>query len=380
MLSSLPFNRPYTVEKELTYIAEAHGSRHLSGDGSFTRRCHQYIERLTGCERALLTHSCTSALEMAAILLDIKDGDEIICPSYTFVSTANAFVLRGGVPVFVDVREDTMNLNEDLIESAISPRTKAIVVVHYAGIACEMDAIAAIASKYGLAIVEDAAQGIGASYKGRPLGAFGSLAAFSFHETKNISSGEGGCLLLNEKHFIDRAEIIREKGTDRTRFFRGEVDKYTWRDVGSSFLPGEVTAASLMAQLEQISYITSQRRMLWDHYHNLLATLEQGCFLRRPTIPDACEHNGHIYYVLLSEKFDREIILRYLRSENIHAISHYVPLHSSPGGQRFGKAIGSFAHTDRASKSLIRLPMWIGLRGSDQERIVGTLRKALLQN
>lgn len=380
MPNSLPFNRPYTAKNELTYIAEAHSSRHLSGDGSFTRRCHQSIEWLTGCPKALLTHSCTSALEMAAILLDIKDGDEVICPSYTFVSTANAFVLRGGVPVFVDVREDTMNLDENLIESAISPRTRAIVVVHYAGIACEMDAILAVAAKYGLAIVEDAAQAIGASYRGHALGALGNLGAFSFHETKNISSGEGGCLLINEQRFIQRAEIIREKGTDRTRFFRGEVDKYTWHDIGSSFLPGEVTAASLMAQLEQVADITSQRRMLWNHYHHLLVQLEQCEFLRRPVVPRECEHNGHIYYVLLSEKFDRDVILRYLRSENTHAISHYVPLHSSPAGQRFGKAVGSFTHTDRASKSLIRLPMWIGLTSSDQERIVEVLKRAFLQN
>src|ERR1700750_2134763 len=273
MSDRIPFNRPYATGNELAYLTEAQRHGHLSGDGSFTRRCHQWIEQRTGCVRALLTQSCTSALDLAALLLDLKPGDEVIMPSFTFVSTANAFVLRGAVPVFVDIREDTLNLDERLIEAAITPRTRAIVPVHYAGVSCEMDSIVAIARRHDLWIVEDAAQGIMAAYKGRALGAIGDLGTFSFHETKNIISGEGGSLLVSDPDLVPRAEIIREKGTDRGRFFRGEVDKYTWQDIGSSFLPGELTAAFLWAQFEDAEYITRERLAIWDRYHAIMAPL-----------------------------------------------------------------------------------------------------------
>src|SRR4051812_43422481 len=299
MLEYIPFNQVYATGKELAYVAEAQRNRHLSGDGSFTKRCHQWIEQQTRCARALLTHSCTSALDMAALLLDIERGDEVILPSYTFVSTANAFVLRGAIPVFVDIREDTLNLDERLIEDAITPRTRAIVPVHYAGVSCEMDAIMGIAGRHGLRVVEDAAQGIMAGYKGRAPGAIGDLGSFSFHETKNIMSGEGGSLLVNDPELVSRAEIMREKGTDRGRFFRGEVDKYTWQEVGSSFLPNEITAAFLWAQLEESQRITRERLAIWDRYHTMLAPLEHLGLLRRPIVPADCQHNGHMYYILL---------------------------------------------------------------------------------
>ena len=296
----IPFNKPYMTGKELYYIAEAKFGNMLAGDGPFTKRCHQWLEQRTGSAKALLTHSCTAALEMAALLLDIQPGDEIIMPSFTFVSTANAFVLRGGVPVFVDIREDTLNLDERLIEAAITPRTKAIVPVHYAGVACEMDTIMAIARRHGLKVVEDAAQGVMSSYKGRALGSIGDLGAYSFHETKNVISGEGGALLVNDPELALRAEIIREKGTDRSRFFRGEVDKYTWQEVGSSFLPGELIAAFLWAQLEEAERITNDRLASWARYHELLEPLEAKGILRRPVIPEGCQHNAHMYYVLLT--------------------------------------------------------------------------------
>ena len=284
-IEPIPFNRPYATGNEVVYAAEAQRNSHLSGDGAFTKRCHRWIEEQTGCVRALLTHSCTSALDLAALLLDIERGDEVILPSYTFVSTANAFVLRGATPVFVDIREDTLNLDERLIEDAITPRTRAIVPVHYAGVSCEMDSIMGIAGRHGLRVVEDAAQGIMAGYKGRALGAIGDLGCFSFHETKNIISGEGGSLLVNDPALASRAEIMREKGTDRGRFFRGEVDKYTWQDLGSSFLPGDVTAAWLWAQLERAQEITEARISIWRRYHEMLAPLEQHGLLRRPTVP-----------------------------------------------------------------------------------------------
>ena len=369
----IPFNRPFATGKELVYAAEAQRNGHLSGDGPFTRRCHQWIEQRTGCARALLTHSCTSALDLAALLLDIKSGDEIILPSYTFVSTANAFVLRGAVPVFVDVREDTLNLDERLIEAAITPRTRAIVPVHYAGVACEMDSIVAIAERHGLRIVEDAAQGIMASYKGRALGAIGDLGAFSFHETKNIHAGEGGSLLLRDQDLVLRAEIMREKGTDRGRFFRGEVDKYTWQDVGSSFLPSEITAAFLWAQLEEAERITRERTAIWRRYHEGLAPLEQQGLLRRPIVPADCRHNGHLYYVLLPSGLDRQIVLDDLKKNGINAVFHYIPLHSSPAGLRFGRAHGDLSLTTSLSQRLIRLPIWIGLSENQQQRVCDVL-------
>jgi dTDP-4-amino-4,6-dideoxygalactose transaminase len=373
----IPFNRPYATGNELVYAAEAQRNYHLSGDGPFTKRCHQWIEQQTGCARALLTHSCTSALDLAALLLDLKAGDEVILPSYTFVSTANAFVLRGAVPVFVDIREDTLNLDERLIEAAITPRTRVIAPVHYAGVSCEMDSIIAIAQRYNLRIVEDAAQAIMAGYKGRAPGALGDLGSLSFHETKNIMSGEGGCLLVNDPELALRAEIIREKGTDRGRFFRGEVDKYTWQDVGSSFLPSELTAAFLWAQLEQAQRITGERLALWQRYHEMLAPLEQQGLLRRPIVPADCRHNGHMYYILLRSETDRQKVLAGLKENGIGAVFHYVPLHSSPAGLRFGRAHGDLSHTTSLSQRLVRLPMWLGLSEAQQQRVCETLMAIL---
>lgn len=363
--------------KELLYINEANLGNVLAGDGPFTKRCHEWLEHKTGCDRALLTHSCTAALEMAALLLDIEPGDEVIMPSYTFVSTANSFVLRGGVPVFVDIREDTLNLDECLIEAAITPRTRAIVPVHYAGVACEMDAIMAIARRYGLKVVEDAAQGVMASYKGRALGSIGDLGAYSFHETKNVISGEGGALLANNHALATRAEIIREKGTDRSRFFRGEVDKYTWQEVGSSFLPGELTAAFLWAQLEEAERITNQRMAIWQRYNELMEPLEQKGQLRRPIVPESCKHNAHMFYVLLDPDIDRQKLIADLKKNDIYSVFHYVPLHSSPGGLRYGRANGNLKVTIRQSKRLIRLPLWVGMSCEQQEHVFDALRNAI---
>lgn len=377
MTEKIQFNRPFMTGRELHYIAEAKFGNMLAGDGPFTKRCHEWLEHKCGCERALLTHSCTAALEMAALLLDIQPGDEVIMPSYTFVSTANAFVLRGGVPVFVDIREDTLNLDERLIEAAITPRTRAIVPVHYAGVACEMDAIMAVAKRHGLRVVEDAAQGVMASYKGRVLGSIGDLGAYSFHETKNVISGEGGALLVNDSALAIRAEIIREKGTDRSRFFRGEVDKYTWQEVGSSFLPGELVAAFLWAQLEEANSITRRRLAIWQRYHELVEPLEQKGLLRRPIVPADCQHNAHMYYVLLAPDVDRQVVLSELKKHEIYSVFHYVPLHSSPGGLRYGRAHGELEVTVRQSERLVRLPLWVGLSAEQQECIVEVLRKAL---
>lgn len=373
----IQFNRPYMTGKELYYIAEAKFGNMLAGDGPFTKRCHQWLEQRSKCNKALLSHSCTAALEMAALLLDIQPGDEVIMPSYTFVSTANAFVLRGGVPVFVDIREDTLNLDERLIDAAITPRTKAIAPVHYAGVACEMDSIMDLARRHGLKVVEDAAQGVMATYKGRALGSIGDLGAFSFHETKNVISGEGGALLVNDPALSLRAEIIREKGTDRSRFFRGEVDKYTWQEVGSSFLPGELIAAFLWAQLEDAEFITQNRLTSWNRYHTALAPLEAQGMLRRPIVPANCQHNAHMYYVLLAPGIDRQDVLAALKRQNIYSVFHYVPLHSSPAGKRYGRVHGSMEVTNMQSERLIRLPLWVGLTPEQQDRIVDVLGQAV---
>lgn len=374
---TIPFNWPHMTGKELYYIAEAHFNGRLAGDGPFTKRCHGWLEERTGCKKALLTHSCTASLEMAALLLNIEPGDEIIMPSYTFVSTANAFVLRGGVPVFVDIREDTLNLNEHLIEEAITERTRAITAVHYAGVSCEMDTIMAISERHGLKVVEDAAQGVMANYKGRALGSIGDLGAYSFHETKNVISGEGGALLVNDQSLAVRAEIIREKGTDRSRFFRGEVDKYTWQEVGSSFLPGELIAAFLWAQLEEADRITKERLETWQHYHELLLPLERKGAIRRPVIPVECQHNAHMYYVILAPEIDRQKVLSALKEHEISSVFHYVPLHSSPAGRRYGKVHGELDVTDKQSERLIRLPLWVGLTQKQQVKIVDTLAHAV---
>ncbi len=374
---SIPFNRPYMTGKELHYIAQAHAGGHLAGDGPFTALCHGWLESRVGAPRALLTHSCTAALEMAALLLDLEPGDEIIMPSYTFVSTANAFVLRGAVPVFVDVRADTFNLDERLVEDALTSRTRAIVPVHYAGVGCEMDELMRIASEHGLRVVEDAAQGVMARYKGRSLGAIGHLGAYSFHETKNVICGEGGALIVNDKQFSLEAEIIREKGTDRSRFYRGEVDKYTWQSRGSSFLPSELTAGFLWAQLEEADRLTSHRLALWNRYNALLAPMESRGLLRRPVIPAECSHNAHMFQVLVSPEIDRQAVLQRLKDEGVGAVFHYVPLHASPAGRTFGRAHGNLSVTQDISARLIRLPLWIGITESEQSYVVAALQEAL---
>lgn len=355
--------------KELWYVAQAHANGHLAGDGSFTKKCNAWLEARTGASKALLTHSCTAALEIAAILADVQPGDEVIMPSYTFVSTANAFVLRGAVPVFVDIRPDTLNIDETQIEAAISGKTKAIVPVHYAGVGCEMDTIMAIAEKYGLLVIEDAAQGLIASYKGRPLGSFGHLSALSFHETKNVISGEGGALLVNDPRFIERAEIIREKGTNRSRFFRGQVDKYTWVDLGSSYLPSELIAAFLWAQMEEADTITRERLAIWNIYHQWLNEPEKSGRIRRPIVPSHCAHNAHMYYLLLNDGKERSAFIERLRKVGINPVFHYVPLHSSPAGQRFARTHGDMSNTDDIAGRLVRLPLWLGLQDQQAEVI-----------
>jgi len=357
----VPFNKPYMTGKELAYISQAHANGHLAGDGPFTKKCNHWLEQRIGCPKALLTHSGTAALEMAAILANIGPGDEVIMPSYTFVSTANAFVLRGGVPVFVDIRSDTMNIDETKIEAAITDRTRAIVPVHYAGVSCEMDAIMAIAERRNLLVIEDAAHGLLSSYRGRQLGGIGHFAALSFHETKNIISGEGGALLINDPRFVERAEIIREKGTDRSRFFRGEVDKYTWVDIGSSFLPSELIAAFLFAQMEASDDITGRRIAIWNTYHDTLAALEDQGIVRRPVIPGHCRHNAHMYYLLLSDEGRRGRFIANLKKSGIHPVFHYVPLHDSPAGRHYGRVHGDMSVTNAMSARLVRLPLWIGL-------------------
>ncbi len=369
----IPFNLPHMTGQELRYIADAHANGCLAGDGPFTRRCHAWLEEQTGCNKALLTHSCTAALEMSALLLDIQVGDEIIMPSYTFVSTANAFVLRGGVPVFIDVHEDTLNMDEAHIEKAITKKTKVIVPVHYAGVACAMDAIMDIARRYRIKVVEDAAQGVMSRYQHRALGSIGDLGAYSFHETKNIISGEGGALLVNDAELALRAEIIREKGTNRSRFFRGEVDKYTWQEVGSSFLPGELIAAFLWAQLEQAQQITQTRLTSWQYYHTILEPLEKQGIIHRPTIPEECQHNAHMYYVLLPPWIDRQMVLDEFKRNDIWSVFHYVPLHSSVAGQKYGRTHGELTVTNRQAARLIRLPLWVGIREEQQNRVVQVL-------
>ncbi len=347
--------------RELVYIREAHASGHLSGGGPFTKKCEAWLKKKTNSQKALLTHSCTAALEIAAILSGIHKGDEIIMPSYAFVSTANAFVLRGGVPVFVDIRPDTLNMDEKKIELAITRKTKAIVALHYGGISCEMGPILLLAKKRGLLVIEDAAQGILGSYKGSMLGGLGDFGVFSFHETKSVMSGEGGALLVHDKRFIERAEIIREKGTDRSQFLRGQTDKYTWRDIGSSYLPSDIIAAFLLAQLEMASPIIKKRMALWDQYHAAFYGLERKEKLRRPVVPSYCKHNAHLYYLLLPTKAKRDRFIREMNRCGINTVFHYVPLHSSPAGRRFGYAPMPMKYTEDLSARLVRLPLWIGM-------------------
>ncbi|MGH8061445.1 MAG: dTDP-4-amino-4,6-dideoxygalactose transaminase [Pseudoxanthomonas sp.] len=358
---NIPFNKPYMTGRELSCIAQAHANGHLSGDGQFTKYCNAWLEKNTGAYRALLTTSCTAALEMAALLLELEPGDEVIMPSFTFVSTANAFVLRGAVPVFVDIRADTLNIDDARIEAAITPRTRAICVVHYAGVACEMDEIMRIARQHGLAVVEDAAQAIMSTYKGASLGVIGDLGALSFHETKNIIAGEGGALLCRDERYVERAEIIREKGTNRSRFFRGQVDKYTWVDQGSSYLPGEISAAFLSAQMEAATELTARRLSLWDRYHAWALGHEQDGLLRRPTVPAHCGHNAHMYYLLLPSAQHRSAFIERMKAAGIHVVFHYVPLHSSPAGLKYGRVADELPLTDDLSARLVRMPLWLGV-------------------
>jgi len=373
---TIPFNKPYMTGKELWYISQAHASGHLAGDGQFTKKCSRWLEQRIGCQKALLTHSCTAALEMAAILANVQPGDEVIMPSYTFVSTANAFVLRGAIPVFVDIRSDTLNIDETKIEAAITPRTRVIVPVHYAGVGCEMDAIMGIARRNNLLVIEDAAQGIMSTYKGRPLGSIGHMAALSFHETKNIISGEGGALLINDPRFVERAEIIREKGTNRSQFFRGQVDKYTWTDYGSSYLPSELVSAFLWAQMEEADPITRRRLDLWDTYHRFLERAEKSNNIRRPIVPIGCTHNAHMYYLLLPDLERRTRFINRLKEASISVVFHYVPLHSAPFGMHAARSHGDMSRTKDLSERLVRLPLWMGLEEMQAEVIQKILEVA----
>ncbi len=358
---TIAFNKPFLTGKEINYIEDAYLLGRLSGDGIYTKRCEEWLERNTETQKALLTNSCTAALEIAAMLADLKPGDEVIMPSYTFVSTANAFVLRGAVPVFVDIRPDTLNIDETQIEAAITPRTRAIVPVHYAGVACEMDTIMEIAKRHNLLVIEDAAQGMMSRYKGHALGSIGHLGAYSFHETKNIISGEGGALLINDNRLISRAEIIREKGTDRSQFYRGLVDKYTWLEIGSSYLPSEIVAAFLWAQLEEANSITAKRLELWRAYHAAFRLLGAASRVRLPVVPNTTQFNGHMYYLLLNNLADRTEFIAEMKHKGINCLFHYVPLHSSPAGQKYGRYQTSMAVTNDLANRLVRLPLWVGM-------------------
>jgi len=374
---NVPFNQALITNRELECISEAIANGHLTGDGEFTKRCQAWLEHQIGCKSALITHSCTAALEMAAILADVQPGDEVIMPSYTFVSTANAFVLRGAIPVFVDIRPDTLNLDETKVEAAITSRTKAIAPVHYAGVSCEMDTLMEIADRHNLLVIEDAAQGIMSTYKGRPVGSIGHLAALSFHQTKNIVSGEGGALLINDPRLLERAEIIREKGTNRSQFFRGEVDKYTWVDIGSSYLPSDLISALLWAQLEQSDYIQHRRHSIWQHYDEVFADLEAQQIVQRPGIPHDCQHNAHMYYLLLQNLATRTAVLAKLKSKGVQATFHYVPLHSAPAGAKYGRVSGDMTVTDDLSDRLLRLPLGGGMTMKEAEYVVSVVLEAL---
>lgn len=370
----IPFNRPPRTGNEDQYVLAAMRSDKISGDGEFSRRCQRWFEQKVGCPKALMTPSCTQALEMAAMLLDIQRGDEVIMPSYTFVSTANAFVLRGARIVFVDIRPDTMNIDETLIEAAVTERTRAIVPVHYAGVACEMDTILDIAQRHDLYVVEDAAQGMLSSYNGHPLGSLGHLAAYSFHETKNYTSGgEGGLLIVNDRRFEERAEIIREKGTNRNQFFRGIVDKYSWVDIGSSYLPSDIQAAYLWGQLEMAEKINNNRLTTWCQYREALQPLEDQGLIVLPTIPPTCEHNGHMFYLKARNLEERTALLSHLKRSGILAIFHYVPLHSSTAGRKFGRFHGEDRYTTAESDRLVRLPMWFGMKPEEIDMVISAV-------
>lgn len=370
----IPFNKPCHTGNEEKYVLSAISSSQISGDGPFTQRCHQWFQNTLKCKKALLTSSCTHALEMAAILFDIKEGDEVIMPSYTFVSTANAFALRGAKIIFVDIRPDTMNIDESKIEQAITDKTKVIVPVHYAGVACEMDVIMDIAKRYNLYVVEDAAQGMLSTYKGKALGTIGHLGTFSFHETKNYTSaGEGGLLIINDDKLIERAEIVREKGTNRAQFFRGMIDKYSWVDIGSSYLANDVSAAYLWGQLEKSLEINQDRIRTWKYYYIGLKDLETKGFITLPVIPNECVHNAHMFYIKVKDIALREILLNYLKENEVNAVFHYVPLHSSIAGRQFGQFAGEDNYTTKESERLIRLPLYYGLQKREVEKIIGDI-------
>lgn len=372
----IPFNIPPYIGKEQEYIKQAiEKNKKLCGDGSFTKKCNKWFEDNFGCKKALLTTSCTHALEMVALLIDIKPGDEVIMPSYTFVSTANAFVLRGAKIVFVDIRPDTMNINEELIENAITKRTKAIVPVHYAGISCEMDKIMEIAKKYNLYVIEDAAQGVMSKYKGKALGTIGDFGCYSFHETKNYTMGEGGALLIQNKDFIERAEIIREKGTNRSKFFRGQVDKYTWVDIGSSYLPSELNAAYLYAQLEETENINENRLHTWNIYYKELKDLQERGKIDLPYIPNECKHNAHMFYLKCRNLEERTKFINYLKENNINAVFHYIPLHTSEAGLKYGSFNGEDKYTSKESERLVRLPLYYNMEESKVYYIIDKIIK-----
>ena len=371
----IDFNRPAFVGSELEYIQDAIHRGMLCGDGIYTKKCSQWMEKEFDVSRVMLTTSCTHALEMAAFLCDIQPGDEVIMPSYTFVSTADAFVLRGAKIVFVDIRPDTMNLDEKLIEQAITPKTKVIVPVHYAGVACEMDTIMDIAHRHGLKVVEDAAQGVDACYKGKALGTIGDFGCYSFHETKNFTMGEGGALLFQKEEYLEKAEILREKGTDRSKFFRGQVDKYRWMDYGSSYLPSELNAAYLYAQHEAKDKIQKKRMEIYEYYHRNLADLAAEGKVEQPYVPQECEHNAHMYYLKVKDMKVRTRLLAYLRENGICSVFHYVPLHSAPAGQKFGRFAGEDVYTTKESERLLRLPMFYNLDMEDVKRIVDVIHK-----
>ncbi|MDU6387641.1 MULTISPECIES: dTDP-4-amino-4,6-dideoxygalactose transaminase [unclassified Pantoea] len=370
----IPFNAPPVVGSELEYMQSAMASGKLCGDGGFTRRCQQWMEQRFGSKKVLLTPSCTASLEMAALLIDLQPGDEVIMPSYTFVSTANAFVLRGATIVFVDIRPDTLNIDESKIEAAITEKTRAIVPVHYAGVACEMDAIMALAAKHQLWVIEDAAQGVMSRYKGRALGTIGHIGCFSFHETKNYTAGgEGGATLINDAALVERAEIIREKGTNRSQFFRGQVDKYTWRDIGSSYLMADLQAAYLWAQLEAADRINQQRLRLWQRYYDALQPLAAQGRIQLPSLPADCEHNAHMFYIKLRDSDDRQALISWMKEAEILTVFHYIPLHSSPAGQRFGRFHGEERFTTAESERLLRLPLFYNLTDNNQNTVISSL-------
>lgn len=369
-LTVIKFNLPIFTTKSQEYIVDALEQRHVSGDGKYTKLCHDYFKKTLHCQQALLTNSGTAALEMSAILADLHVGDEVIMPSYTFCSTANAFVLQGAVPVFVDIRSDTLNLDENLIEAAITPKTKAIVPVHYAGVACEMDTINAIAEKYHLLVIEDTAQGYDAYYKGKPLGTLGDMGCYSFHETKNIMSGEGGLFVTNNAALAERAEIIREKGTNRSKFFRGQVDKYTWVDKGSSYLPSDIVAAYLYSVLEIADDVQQKRLKIWQKYFTAFAELEQQGKVRRPIIPQECSNNAHMFYLLFNDLATRTAFIAYLKEHQIVAPFHYIPLHSAPAGEQFCRTATDMHITDKVSETLVRLPLYYDLTEEQQDEVI----------